>query len=218
MRVLQVRVGLIRLHRRDDGTEWATAIEKQPVNGDVVVHEFGLTGDEQADRKHHGGRDKAILAYARRHYAQWREEYGAAAPAEGTCGENLEVEGGDEGSVCIGDIYSNGAVTLQVSQPRQPCWKPAALHNLPNLTARILQSGRTGWYVRVLRGGLIAAQQEWALVARPNPEWTVSRASRVRHGKGEHAEKMALASLVELSQAWRDDLANLLGGGLASSL
>jgi MOSC domain-containing protein YiiM len=201
MTILRIRTGKVRSY-----ADWTSAIEKSPVSGAVHVHQEGLEGDEQADRVSHGGPDKAILCYARSHYELWARDLGASAPAEGTLGENLEIEGASEESVCVGDIFRIGDVVVQVSQPRQPCWKPAALHGMRDLTARILKSGRTGWYLRVLETGTLVAPRTAGLIERPHPEWSVARATRVMHFEKDPKQRAELGELAALSESWRSAL------------
>ena len=203
MTILRIRAGKVRSY-----ADWTSAIEKSPVGGGVHVHEEGLEGDEQADRVNHGGPDKAILCYARFHYDSWAHDLGASAPAQGTLGENLEVEGTSEESVCIGDTFQIGDVVLQISQPRQPCWKPAALHGMRNLTARILKTGRTGWYFRVVQTGTLQAPSTAQLVARPHPEWSVARATQVMHFVKDPMQRAELGGLAALSESWKSALAD----------
>lgn len=199
--LLQIRSGRARVY---PGAEpWSSAIAKDPVLGEVSISLSGVADDEQADRVNHGGPDKAILCYPREHYAFWSQELAAAAPLPGTLGENFESTGAAEEDVCVGDIIQVGGILVQISQPRQPCWKPARLHNLPLLTARILKSGRTGWYLRVLQPGPLAAPEPLLLVDRPHPQWTVARATRVRHFETDPAPRVELASLAALSEVWR---------------
>lgn len=207
MRIERVRLGRVREYQRPDGV-WTSAIGKEPVDSAVWADGLGLRGDQQADRVNHGGVDKAILCYCRAHYAAWRAEYGERAPAEGSLGENLEITGLDEDSVCVGDRFEcgEGGAVLEVSQPRQPCWKPALLHGLPDLTARILRTGRTGWYVRVWRTGEVSAPVAVRLKERPHPEWTIARATEVMHFSKDPVMWRALAELPELSLAWREEL------------
>lgn len=108
--------------------------------------------------------------------------------------------------MCIGDTFEAGEVLLQVSQPRQPCWKPAMLHGLPSLTARLLKSGRTGWYLRVLRGGSLSAPEQVRLAERLFPDWTVARATKVMHFEKKTELRRELARLETLSEAWKADL------------
>jgi MOSC domain-containing protein YiiM len=204
MTVRQIRAGRIReFPGPKNSGSWRSAIAKVPVAGSVAIGPLGIVGDEQADRRYHGGPDKAVLCYASEWYAEWTREFGGRAPAPGTLGENFEIEEGNEHSVCLGDIYGAADVEFEVSQPRQPCWKPGALHGLPNLAARILKTGRTGWYLRVRTPGSLAASCKLALLDRPHPEWTVFRASQVRHFSKDAAQLASLRSVPSLSESWK---------------
>jgi len=203
--LLRIRVGRVREYPGAGGV-WTSAIGKEVVESAVAVCATGIVGDEQADPVNHGGVDKAVLCYAREHYLRWSAELGGDAPEEGTLGENFEVGEMEEDGVCVGDVFRVGGVTVQVSQPRQPCWKPAALHGMPQLTAQILKSGRTGWYLRVLEGGALAAPEAFVLLERPHPEWTVARATRVMHFEKDVGLRLELARVGALSAAWRESL------------
>jgi MOSC domain-containing protein YiiM len=205
MTLLQMRAGRVRVYPgTSGGTEtWTSAIDKQPVSGSVTITPLGIDGDEHGDPVNHGGPDKAILCYAREHYAKWSEELGAVAPPPGTLGENFEIGGRNEEEVCIGDIFQLDGVMLQISQPRQPCWKPGRLHRVAQLAARILKTGRTGWYLRILQGGIVTAPAPLHLLERPHPEWTVARATRVMHFEKDPAVLAELAGVGALSAAWK---------------
>ncbi len=128
-------------------TAHASAIGKQPVHERLWLARTGFAGDEQADRKHHGGPDKAVHHYAFDHYALWAAEIGPrdVLARPGAFGENLSTRGIAERDVCIGDVFTLGGATLQVSQSRQPCWKLNARFGFRKMSARVQQSGRTGW-------------------------------------------------------------------------
>lgn len=206
-RVIGVYAGLPRTVDDGSGPAWTTAIFKDSLSGAVRVSNTGLEGDGPADLEHHGGPDKAVLAYAASHYPDWRAEMGIAGMGPGGLGENLAVEGLEEASVCIGDTWEVGSVLLQVTQPRTPCWKLERRWGCEGLVRRILDTARTGWYLRVLREGEIASGMEMTLRDRPHPEWTVARALRARVTRSVHPEEArSLASLPELSAAWRRDL------------
>ena len=201
--LVAVRAGRVQLRDSKHGP-WRSAIEKHRLSGPVQVHAEGVTGDEQADRKHHGGPDKAILAYSADHYPQWREELGLPNFGPGALGENFEIQGQTEAQVCIGDKYRVCDVVLEVSQPRQPCWKPAFLHNLADFTTQIAQSGRTGWYLRVLETGTLNPPCPLELLDRPHPDWTIDRANRLLyHDMENFRARLELAALPELSPAWQ---------------
>lgn len=185
-----------------------SGIAKSAVVGPVRVGKLNLDGDGQADLVHHGGADKAVLAYSAEHYGDWRRELGIANLPYGAFGENLTVEGLIEQDVCIGDIWRIADVLLQVSQPRQPCWKLGRRWRMDDLPKRVLQSGRSGWYLRVLREGTIESGMAVTLQERPHPQWTVPRTASLRYAKQAAPHEIAaLADLQTLAASWRDEFA-----------
>ena len=190
-----------------NGQTWTTAFFKTPVAGSVWVGRTNIAGDSQADLEFHGGTDKAVLAYSADYYGYWREHLGNADMPLGAFGENLTITGLDETSVCIGDTWQAGAVLFQVTQPRQPCWKLSRRWRIDDLARQVIANGKSGWYLRVLAEGELAAGCEMSLIERPHPAWTIQRASDLmHHHKGDLAGAAELASLPELSAAWRETL------------
>lgn len=173
---------------------------KHPVAGPVTVGELGLTGDEQADLRVHGGPDKAVYGYAYLNYAAWRTQFPQYESkfVAGGLGENLTLEACDETQVCINDVVRIGSVTLQVSQPRQPCFKFALRFNDPSLPRAMMRNGFCGWYYRVLEPGRLEAGDAVLLQERPMPEWSVERVNRLivqrRGTPAERAEFLAADS------------------------
>ena len=156
---------------------WTSSIFKKPINDPVYLHKTHLEGDGQADVKNHGGADKAVLAYAWAHYAAWGAELGWRETPAAAFGENLTIDGQSEASVCLGDVFQIGgadtAPLVQVCQPRQPCWKQEQRLEAPGLIRRITETGRTGWYLRVLRPGTVHPGAPLLLEARTFPEFTI---------------------------------------------
>ena len=177
--VVSVNIGAVEQlpHGR---TTVATAIRKHPVAGPVLIAATGPVGDVQADAKHHGGPDKAVLVFSLDRYATLERHIGREV-AVPSFGENLTVTGASELDTCLGDTVRIGTALLQVSQPRNPCYKQAALHRVKDLVVHIERSGATGWYVRVLEPGLITAGDEVVVVSRPHPGVTVAEVNRVLH-------------------------------------
>ncbi|MCG3197058.1 MAG: Protein YiiM [bacterium] len=166
MNLHSVNVSPIRVVSLEGREVW-TGIFKQPVEGRVRVRRLGLFGDIQADRRHHGGLEKAVYAYPFEHYASWREELGEARDfPPGQFGENLTVTGMLEEEVCIGDIYRVGETLLQVSEPRQPCFKLGIKMGRPDILRPFVQTGRVGFYLRVLEEGSVGAGDPIHLVER----------------------------------------------------
>ena len=175
---------------------WRSAFFKEPVAGPVLVRATNLEGDRQADPRVHGGPEMAVLAYSADHYPAWRTELGIAEMGPGGFAENFTISGQDEESVCIGDVYRVGQATVQVSQPRGPCYKISYRWKRPDLLRRCETTGRHGWYLRVLEEGLVEAGQTVELRERPNPGWTVRRAADVYQARRKRpAEAGQLASL-----------------------
>jgi MOSC domain-containing protein YiiM len=145
-----------------------SAIWKQPAAGPVRITREGLVGDAQADRRVHGGPEKAVHHYAADNYARLATRFPGIASdlVVGSIGENVSTSGVDEATVCIGDIYRLGTALVQVSQPRRPCWKIDARYGLAGITAFINESGHTGWYYRVLEEGTAATGDAFALEER----------------------------------------------------
>lgn len=167
-KVDQVFVGRVRLMLPDGES---SAIFKSPVNGAVLLGLTGLEGDEQADLRHHGGPDKALHHYPAEHYAVLAEEWPQCASlvGPGVLGENISTRGMTEHEVCIGDVFRIGQARVQVSQPRAPCWKIDRRLKVDDASRFVEAAGVTGWYYRVLQGGLICADDEIELLERPNP-------------------------------------------------
>jgi MOSC domain-containing protein YiiM len=186
--------------------EFTSAIWKSPVSGPVHLGRLGLVGDAVADTRVHGDPDQAVLMYAAAHYPRWVRELGR--PVEpGAFGENLLIDGLDEGLVCIGDVYGIGNVRLQVSHPRQPCATLARRHQIPDMIAIVRSNGRSGWYLRVLVEGSVEAGQAVERLDRFNPTWTVRRAARAMLTRQQNpSEAAVLAECRGLSDEWRERL------------
>ena len=209
-RLLSIQVALPSEHGTPGAARamerpWTTAFFKAPVAGPVWLGATNLAGDAQADPKHHGGPDKAVMAYAAVHYPGWRAELYLEIP-HGGFGENFTVGGMDEATVCLGDTYEVGGAVVQVTQPRIPCWKIARRWQVKDLSARVQRSGWTGWYLRVLREGEVAAGDELTLLDRPHPEWTVAGANEAMFVVRTRDSVLALADCPALAPSLADVL------------
>ncbi|HWU02539.1 MAG TPA: MOSC domain-containing protein [Novosphingobium sp.] len=193
-----------------------SAIAKAPVAGPVRIGPMGIEGDEQADRKHHGGVDKAIHHYAFDHYAAWRADLGdhPLLEAPGGFGENISTQGLTESDVWLGDRFRLGTALIEVSHGRQPCWKLGHRFGHAPMAARIVGNGRCGWYYRVIEAGEVAPGDRLALVERGLESWPIDRLFHVVIGGGHKADRAALrelAGLPVLAQAWRERAGELHG-------
>ena len=182
-----------------------TGIFKNAVAGRVAVGPEGLAGDAQADRRVHGGPEKAVHYYPAEHYAglaaEVPERAGLLHP--GALGENLSGQGLTEQNVCIGDVFALGSCHLQVSQPRQPCWKISHKLDHPSMSRLIAAKGWTGWYFRVLQEGEIAAGDVLELIERPAPECNLARLwVACQQHRADPRELQLLAAAAGLNEAW----------------
>ena len=192
------------------GTTVESAIVKRPVDGPVHLGFEGFVGDEQADRRVHGGPEKPVCVYPLEHFPRWKRELGVELPP-GAFGENLSVAGLLEDRVCIGDTFALGEATVQVNQPRGPCYKIAARWNHKTLPDLMAKAGITGFYLRVLEEGHVRAGDELTLIDRRS-DVTVAEVTRVTYRDRRDREGLAKAVAVpELAPGWRVGLENQLG-------
>ena len=211
--ILSVLTGKVRPFR---GADEPSAIGKRPVASPVEVSPFGLAGDEQADLINHGGLDKAIHHYPADYYAFWREElddHPLLAEAGGF-GENISTLGLLESEACIGDRYRLGTALVEVSQGRQPCWKLGHRFGIAAVTARVVETRRSGWYYRVLEPGRVEAGDTLSLVERPLPQWSVERTFGLLIGGDHKRDPEAVRDLTELevlAKPWRRRAEQLMG-------
>ncbi|MVA95850.1 MOSC domain-containing protein [Nitratireductor sp. CAU 1489] len=186
----------------------ASGIRKAPVRGPVRLTREGLVGDQQGDRKHHGGPEKALHHYPADHYPAWRDHHpdiAATLAAIGAFGENLSSRGVTEAEICIGDVFRLGGATVQVSQGRQPCWRLNERFGERQMARRVQESGRTGWYYRVIEEGEIEAGATAELIDRPAGTWTLSRLAHTLYRDMLNHDALAeMAELAVLSTSWRD--------------
>ncbi len=186
---------------------------KTDVRGPVRAGTLGLVGDEQADLTVHGGPDKAIYFYPSEHYPLWLHDVPRhrSLLVAGAFGENVTTEGFDETTIAIGDVLRIGSAEVQVTQPRQPCFK-LGLRFADNTLGRIMmQSGRTGWYVRVLVEGTMQRDDRIEVAHRPSPTWTIARFNQfILHRAGTDDDLTELVALDGLADGWREAIAERL--------
>lgn len=170
------------------------------------VRFLGIEGDGQGDTVNHGGPDKAICAYFVKRYPYWSEQAGRPIQ-NGAFGENFSITHWTEDQLYIGDIIVVGDTVLQVSQPRQPCYKLGLRNEWPELPALAQQTGFTGFYFRVLQEGIVKAGDTVVIKERHGAKFSIAAANHVMYQ--EKTNKWAIQSLLAvdaLSASWRDQL------------
>ncbi|HEV2550295.1 MAG TPA: MOSC domain-containing protein [Stellaceae bacterium] len=210
-RVISLNVGMPAALVCPDRTV-TSAIRKAPVAGQVRLAREGLDGDRQADLVNHGGADKAICAYPSEHLPYWSARLGRTlGPA--AFGENLSTEGLLERDLHLGAAFHLGSALVQVSQPRGPCFKLAALNGEPHLAQWVQSAGFTGFYFRCLEPGNIKAGDTFSLVDPNERAPTIADAVRVQYtDRDDHITLERLAACATLAEAWRSVFAKRLAG------
>lgn len=204
MTVISVNVGRPR-ELTWQGRAVTTSIFKAPVEGRVAVRRLNLDGDEQSDLTVHGGVDKAVYAYPSEHYAPWAEELPGVALPWGAFGENLTVEGLLEQDLRIGDRLRAGTAELAVTQPRMPCYKLGVRFDRLDMVKRFLASGRSGFYLRVLREGEVEPGAPITLLARAAGALSVAEIAALYGADDGDPALLARASVeAGLPDDWRE--------------
>jgi MOSC domain-containing protein YiiM len=203
MKVLSVNVAQPRLVAWR-GQTFNTGIFKKPVAGPVMMRKLDFDGDRQADLSVHGGPYKAVYAYPSEHYEFWRKEFPEMDLPWGQFGENLTTEGLTESDTHIGDVLRAGRATVQVTQPRVPCFKLAAKFQCDDILKRFLQSGRSGFYFSVLEEGLVAACDEIERIQEDENGIAVSDINKLFDNGTDVALMRRVIQLEALPLDWRE--------------
>lgn len=211
--LLQVRSGALTTVQYR-GREISTGFRKEERHGLVALGVDGVSGDVQADMRVHGGREKALCVYPAEHYPKWRELLNLDLPW-GSFGENLVVHGLTEDRVYLGDEFTIGEAVVQVSMPRRPCFKLAAIHGVDGLPSEVQRSGRTGYYLRVVVPGLVEAGMPVKVTPQATESVTVQEVNRVMNlDRNDHEAAAALSRLATVPARWREVLRRRLEGGM----
>jgi MOSC domain-containing protein YiiM len=195
-----------------------SAIAKVPREGAVQILAEGLAPDEQADRSVHGGPQMALHLYPLDHHSFWRERLGDIALLDepGAFGSNLAVSGLNESEVHIGDRFRLGTALIEISQPRQPCWKIehrfAPFCPSKGMVMAIIETARCGWYFRVLEPGWVTAGDALERTEIGERDWNIARAfAALVVGKASAEDNAALASMERLAPKLRERARSRLG-------
>jgi MOSC domain-containing protein YiiM len=204
LKLLSVNVGLPRdvLWR---GKTVRTSIWKSPVDGDVRVATLNLDGDRQSDLTVHGGADKAVYVYPSEHYPHWRERLRNPGLAFGAFGENFTTEGLLETEVEVGDRLRAGSAEFVVTQPRMPCFKLGIRFDDPHFVKIFLESRRSGFYLRVLREGVVRAGDLIEMIERSRSGLRVTDVVDLYASDSENQDLLRLAAeSPALPEDWRE--------------
>ena len=191
-----------------------SGIYKQAVTTTLDLGAEGFVGDQQADRRVHGGPEKAVHLYPARHYARLAAHFPAAAGqlVPGSLGENISTVDLDENDVRVGDIWRLGGARLQVCQPRNPCWKIDERFAVDGMAAFIAEQRLTGWYWRVLQVGRVGPDDELQL---DHPAMAASTLAAAMQLWQSHRPALAdlekLAATPGIAEHWQHKIEQRLG-------
>ena len=175
----------------------------------LTVHLDCTDEDQQSNKKLHGGPEKVLHQFSPLHYFTLRKHFPDGKFEPGSIGENISVDGMDDATVYIGDVWKFGEVVLQVSAPRAPCSKISQRFNIQNLDRFVGERGITGWYYRVLETGVISVGDSVTLVSREDDTVNVQTLMRCAHTKTDVELATKLANLAIIDDEWRDKCARI---------
>jgi len=195
--------------RIDDGKRapYNSSYKKSTLKkNEFYINELGFVDDKQSDNENHGGVDKAVCIYTQKYYEYFKKHYNIDLP-ECAFGENITILDLDDTQVCIGDKFRFGKVLLEVSQPRQPCWKISSIMQIKNLTSLLVKDSKTGFYVRVLEEGSVTKADTLELISREYPQYTIEFVNKCSFDAKNNQENIiALLECPKLSDAFKESL------------
>lgn len=182
LRTLSIQVALPTEIPSSEGT-LLTGMLKNPVEGPIELGPRALAGDGCAHTKYHGHEDQAVCVYVAQHLHDLAAELELPQLGPGSFGDNFTVDGGDEDSVRVGEVYRIGTALVEVTKPREPCHLLNEVSFCNKVAASLGRTARTGWYMRVLEPGTVQAGDQWKL-ERPAAEGalTIAEAWRAKMG------------------------------------
>lgn len=221
MKLVSVNVGLPR-EVTWHGMAVSTGIFKQPVEGRIVLRRLNLDGDRQADLSVHGGKDKAVYCYPLEHYEYWKKELPDHELMLGAFGENFTLDFGSddmrgggsnksfppEDAIHIGDRFSVGSAEVVVTQPRLPCYKLGIRFQMDDMVKRFLASGRSGFYLAVVREGEVGTGDEMQMISKDSNNVPVSEITRLYVAKRYSDEDVRIVEralrVAALPESWKE--------------
>jgi ferredoxin-NADP reductase/MOSC domain-containing protein YiiM len=216
-RLLSVNVGVPR-EIEWDGKVVRTAIWKEPVDGPRMVRTLNIDGDDQADRRAHGGEHRAVFVYQIESYKYWERELRRDDFTYGQFGENLTIEGLADAEVCIGDHYRIGGALFEVTQPRVTCFRVGIRLGVPEMPSLLVARHRPGFYLRVLQEGPVQAGDAIVKVADGPERLTVADVDALLYLPHKSREGLKRALRVPaLSEGWKGSFRELLDAAAAGA-
>ena len=174
------------------GQHVKTGIYKTPTTKPIYLGKENVREDEVSDRKVHGGEYKACYLFSAENYPYWKNLYPNLDWDWGMLGENLTVSGLNETKIYIGDIYKIGTALVQITQPREPCYKFGVKFGTQKVLKQFIQHGRPGTYVRVLEEGLVKTGDSFMLVEQAKNSITTTQFFELLFAKQKNLKHLKL--------------------------
>lgn len=194
------------------GQKLYTGIYKYPVNESILLGVTDVYHDDVMDRRYHGGNDKACYLYSEDHYAYWRNLYPNLDWHYGMFGENLTVAGLNEADIHIGAIYKLGTALVQITQPRQPCYKLGIRLENPKAVKQFVRAELPGAYIRVLKPGAVKTGDTMVLVEEKPENFSLKTIFHLIYQAKDNLESIKKAiTMPELAESCRKDLTKYAG-------
>lgn len=206
--IVTLAVGMPKEMRYDENRTLVTGIKKSAV-AEVLLTKQGFMHDDVADKKHHGGPDRAVCLYPIEHYEKWEKELGKPLP-KSAFGENLTVRGMLEQDVCIGDVYTVGEAVIEITQGRVPCSTIDKYTSASSLMKRLVQTGYTGYLARVLQEGVVRDDDRITLQTKGEGQLTILKCNQIYFTNDQQA-MTHLLTIPALADEWKVKIAKRLG-------
>ena len=188
--------------------EYLTGIYKKPVSESIFLDVEDVNNDHVMDRRVHGGKDKACYVFSDKHYPYWKKLYPELEWNWGMFGENLTISDLDESQIFIGDIYQIGEAVVQISQPRQPCFKFGIKFNTQHVLKQFVEYGYSGVYLRVIEKGRVKTNDKMELIKKEADSLSIKDIFRLIYQADRSDKTLALKALKipSLAQSCINDL------------
>ncbi len=194
------------------GKEIQTGIYKRSVNHPIYLGSEDVKKDHVIDRRYHGGLDKACYLFSETHYDFWKARYPNLEWNWGMFGENLTIKDLDEKELLVGDVYRIGDTTVQITQPRQPCFKLGVKFGTQKMVKEFVESGHSGAYVRVIKSGNVQKGDELILMEKAEESMSIRDIFNLLYADKSFIEDAKAALKIEsLADACKIDLAKHFG-------
>lgn len=174
------------------GKKVTTGIYKKPTDVAIYLGKESVRGDEVSDRKVHGGEFKACYLFSANQYPYWQNLYPKLDWNFGMLGENLTIEGLDEKTLFIGDIYKLGSALVQITQPREPCFKFVHKFGTKTVLKQFISHGYSGSYIRILKEGKVKTGDSFSLVEQANDSISIFQFFELVFAENKNKEHIGL--------------------------